>query len=279
MLELLANKWTMMNAGRGPIVIAPMKLGYRMKVDLRERSERIAYYTGLYESHLIDAARHWLSDECATVLDVGANVGFWTVPLAQAARVIAFEPVPNNAARLRENLALNHVSASTVDVGLSDQEGSAEIRTRQDVIDGSGTGNAAIVTPGWDDDEPSMTIQLRALDELDLDIHRIDLIKVDIEGHEDHFFAGARRTVERHRPVIFAEWNSEYYRHRGVDPTTSVASAFDGLDYQVLRNTEAGWAVIDGFKSPLVIDDLVLVPRERSAEMTDVLAAANRRWL
>jgi hypothetical protein len=38
--------------------------------------------------------------------------------------------------------------------------------------------------------------------------HRIDFIKIDVEGHERAVLAGGRATIEKHRPDLFVEFNS-----------------------------------------------------------------------
>ena len=86
-----------------------------------------------------------------SALDVGANIGFYTVPMARRAkevggRAIAVEPVPSNATWLRYNLAIN-ACEDVVDVhelGLSDQPGSSEIVLADDFLGGGSVGNAVM---------------------------------------------------------------------------------------------------------------------------------------
>lgn len=138
---------------RDPIVTAQMRLGYRMKIDLRCRTERPSYYTGVYDTALMNSARRLLrSLEAWTVLDVGANVGFWTNGLATIARedecrLHAFEPVVSNYERLLENVNLNRLQGVVRchNFGLSDAEAKVEISLREDFESGSETGNASIV--------------------------------------------------------------------------------------------------------------------------------------
>ncbi len=74
----------------------------------------------------------------ATFVDLGANIGFYTVPLAVAAKagggvVAAFEPHPANYRRLSENVALNGLNdyVRLFELGLSSEEGEAELVLRQ----------------------------------------------------------------------------------------------------------------------------------------------------
>jgi len=249
-----------------PQVVAPMRLGYSMRVDLRSRTEVFAYYTGRYDSPLISAAIKLLPTS-GVAFDIGANVGFWTVPLAlRGESVVAFEPVPSNASRIRENLALNSIEhrAEVRELALSDEPGKVALSLREDFERGAGTGNASIVID--QSDERFSTIEC-PVDTLDnqvamLGVERLDVVKMDVEGHEDYVLRGARTSLERFRPVMFVEWNRDYYDRRGVNPTTAFAEALRGLDYGVLRCDLQKWGPVEGFASPRDIDDLVLVPTE-----------------
>ncbi|HEU4619395.1 MAG TPA: FkbM family methyltransferase [Gammaproteobacteria bacterium] len=105
--------------------------GFRLYVDPRDRTiaKKIALYGG-YEPFLQGVLlRH--AQAGTVVIDVGANVGLHTLPLAgkvgKSGRVIAFEPDPENHSLLLKNLQANGLlSRVTVyNVGLSDKGGGA----------------------------------------------------------------------------------------------------------------------------------------------------------
>lgn len=248
-----------------------MRLGYRMRIDLRSYTEVFAYYTGRYETELIAAALR-LMPMAGVAVDVGANVGFWAVPFAQRGIVHAFEPVPSNAARLAENAALNGITDRLYihEVALSDHVGSAAITLREDFGRGATTGNAALVIDHDDDRFPSVMVRLDTLDSLasGLLLDRIDVMKVDIEGHEDSFLRGARNTIARARPTIFIEWNRAYYDQRQVDPAALVAHALADLDYVYLRRIDGEhWDLVPAFGSPKRMDELIIAPREAAGRL------------
>jgi FkbM family methyltransferase len=205
----------------------------------------------------------------ATGLDVGANVGLWTIPMAQqcravGGRVIAFEPLPANAERLKTNIRLNDLvgQVTLIEAGLSDVDGSAEL-TMQDGVE---TGNAVITFEGLNlESRGIVRIRVATLDGLQeaLALERLDVIKVDIEGHEDRFFNGARDTIARWRPVIVAEWCSWLYEDRGVNAESVLTDSLKGLNYKVVRKSAREWIVSDRVFSPLVLDNLFLIPGER----------------
>ncbi len=266
--------------GSGPSaqVIAKMKLGHEMLVDLRARTEFRAYYTGEYDDVGINLGRRFIRQGgCA--LDVGANVGFWSVPLARTCaeargHLFAFEPVPRNADRLEDNLRRNGVlgSATVERLGLSSVEAEAVITLREDFERGAGTGNASVlVADGLDDRFATVRTRLITLDGYlsSRPTIRLDFVKVDIEGHEDLFLQGAAATIREMRPVIYAEWNVGMFQRRGVDPTSAVSDQFDGLDYTFhRRQTDGTWLRLDRFESPLPLDDILIAPADRLSVLT-----------
>jgi len=196
-----------------PIAIAPMKLGHRMIVDTRTLTEARSLYTGDYDDAKISFFMA-LMNEGPVFIDIGANVGFYTVPLARVAqqkhgKVLAFEPLRSNIQRLQENIRLNQLDeiVNVIPVGLSFSFGQSMITLREDFLRGGEIGNAAIlIEDGSDEKYSAQQIQLETLDGLrSVKIERADLIKIDVEGHEDQVLKGARNTIERHRPIIMVE--------------------------------------------------------------------------
>ncbi len=103
-------------------------------------------------------------------------------------RVIAFEPDPENYARLVAGLARQPLPATCLPLGLSDINGF--LRFNAGVGEGSGL-----------DPEGDTVIQVARLD--DLLIHeRVDVLKLDIEGNELPTLEGARRLIAAQRPFL-----------------------------------------------------------------------------
>src|SRR2546423_1532095 len=98
---------------RGTVEVQVFRDGLRYSLDLREDSHRLMFLN-LYERELRRRALALLPPG-GCMVDVGANVGFWTIPAARAVgrggKVIAIEPNPWAVERLQRNLALNQASA------------------------------------------------------------------------------------------------------------------------------------------------------------------------
>jgi FkbM family methyltransferase len=267
-----------------PLVSARMRLGHRLRLDLRSRTEWFAYYTGRYDDSRIQTAQRLLRRSGAVAVDAGATIGFWTVPpakavAARAGTVIAVEPLSANRGRLEENVHLNRLSDAihVVAAALSDTSHTAELTLREDFQAGAQTGDAAIeIADGTDEPFPTVRVATRRVDDIvrQLGIQRVDLIKADVEGHDDRLLTGARDVLARDRPVIFAELNCIYYQRRGIDTVDAFAERMAPLGYVSIRPVAGGWMIDEDFASPKPVDDLVLVGRKRAASVTAALRRA-----
>lgn len=257
----------LVHAGARPVVTTTLRAGHRMILDLRVPSQLWAAYLGEYDRANIAALRRF-TRRGGLFLDVGANVGFYSVPLALAgARVLAFEPVPQNVSRLRENVALNALEGAVTiyAVALSSEAGTAEITLREDFARGGEVGNAAIpIADGRDGAFTTVSVPLVRLDDLFPSTAggRIDVVKVDIEGHEDHFLRGAQSTIAAHRPVILMEMNRWFYQRRGLDLDALLPSLLPA-DYLLHRVGDEGPQSIAALSEIENTHDVLLVPAER----------------
>jgi FkbM family methyltransferase len=140
-----------MRAGADPIIEGRMARGHRMRLDCRVPSHCWAFFSGRYDDGKIELLVSLLRRE-GIALDVGANIGFYTVPLAIQAKaigskVIAFEPLESNAAWLRHNLALNDCVkvVHVIESALSNESGLADIVLTDDFSGGGSVGTATIM--------------------------------------------------------------------------------------------------------------------------------------
>jgi FkbM family methyltransferase len=258
-----------------PKVWAPMRLGHQMLIDLRSGTELSAYYTGDYETESIETVLKLISPK-SIVLDVGANVGFWTIPLARALTsggcLHAFEPVPENLMRLSENVRRNHLDTIVQlhGIGLSDRKTTLQVSLREDFQNGAETGNAAIVIDSEDNKFAWAAIEVTPLDGetfASLGIDHVDFIKLDIEGHEDKFLAGATTVIRRFRPVLYLEINGAYYDRRGVDASEVFEQWMNAVNYQAALKTRSGWRLDSVRIRRRHFDNIFCLPSETSEDL------------
>ncbi|NJL53269.1 MAG: FkbM family methyltransferase [Hydrococcus sp. SU_1_0] len=201
-----------------------MRDGSKILVDLRCPTERKAYFTGQYDYSIIQRLSKVLKTG-STVLDVGANIGFYTIALGHDSRkaskeysIYAFEPVKANFDRLAHNLNMNGLSHQNIHIfnlALGNQEGQIKLQIGS-ASESSPTNNAI-----WIKDEvqePKCSTCTSEITKLDIfaqqnKVQACDLIKVDIEGAELEFFLGGRNFINKYRPIIWSEFNP-YHANR-----------------------------------------------------------------
>ena len=152
----------------------------------------------------------------STVLDVGANVGAYTLLFAQwagpAGRVIAFEPAPASVAGLRRQLKLNGLEnrVEVVQAAVAGTVGAASFD-----CDGASGANALATSPG--DARSVITVSTTTIDAFcgERGI-RPDVIKIDVEGAELDVLRGARRTLDAPSIDVFVEFHPSAWVSRGI---------------------------------------------------------------
>jgi FkbM family methyltransferase len=142
------------------------------------------------------------------VYDIGANLGFYCVILARlvgpTGRIVAFEPLPDNARWVAHNAKLNGFEQIEVRCeALGRSEGSAEFI----VSEKSMWGKLADAGPAPADAVGQITVALRNLDALVSAgaIAPPGLIKIDVEGAEVDVLTGAADMLRRCRPALIVD--------------------------------------------------------------------------
>jgi FkbM family methyltransferase len=151
-----------------------------------------------------------------SLLNVGANIGMTAIGLVKQGHfdlAIAFEPTPNSYRLLVHNVNQNGLSGriQSFPCALSSQNGELELEISRD---NSGDNRIRkIQAPGFFAEEKRRTVRIPAktLDDFIAEHPAvvetpIGLVWVDIQGHEGHFFRGARRFLSRGVPVAIEFW-------------------------------------------------------------------------
>ena len=147
-------------------------------------------------------------------LDVGAHAGSVLremVRLAPAGRHVAWEPLPDFAARLRAA----HPDVDVRQAALSDRAGAREFA--HVVADPGWSGFVGRPTPAGGKVE-TIEVRTERLDDALPDGLRPAFLKIDVEGAEEEVLQGALETLRRHRPVIAFEHGLGSADHYGTTP-------------------------------------------------------------
>lgn len=153
------------------------------------------------------------------LIDIGANVGTVCIPLLLKGvftKALAFEPEPRNYRYLARNIDQNQLTerVQAFQVALSSTVGELELEICEDNY-----GDHRIRTPG------AVSSQFNQLDEsgrrvikvpvhtldqtiqsLDIKPEQVDLLWMDVQGHEGHVFRGAGSLIASGVPIVFEFW-------------------------------------------------------------------------
>jgi FkbM family methyltransferase len=265
----------LMKVGADPIVQGRMARGHLMRLDCRVPSHCWAFFSGRYDDSKI-ALLLSLLRRGGIALDVGANIGFYTVPLAIQAKaigskIVAFEPLESNAKWLRHNLALNDCGnvVHVIESALSNESGSADIVLTDDFSGGGTVGNATIMSQALYEEKFAQfarsRVKIDTLDRIWPGEGRIDVVKLDVEGNETQFLEGGRNTIGAHRPVLLIEVNRVHQALRGIDFDKAIPSLLP--ERYFFAELRARDIVQISNLSECADPDIMAIPEERRQEI------------
>jgi FkbM family methyltransferase len=158
--------------------------------------------SGAYEPHVIRVFEAEVGPGMR-VLDIGANVGFFTMLAAQlvgpGGRVLAIEAMAENALMLEAGRIANGFDNVTVmQVAASDEPGLLALN--------SSYSNGEVSALSRD---AQRILAGKAVTAMPLDLvagERVDFIKIDVEGAEGSALRGLHKTIARDHPTIISEF-------------------------------------------------------------------------
>ena len=216
--------------------------------------------TGHFEEAVARLASS-LVDPDRDVIDVGANIGLYTVLTARrlnAGRVLAAEPTGAAFARLQANLAINGVTERVILfkglLGKSQGDGSINVIPGREEYSSVGT----LVHPSIAGEVSNIErVPATTIDQL-VEQHDLSpaLIKIDVEGGEEAVLDGARETLARHRPVILSEFAAVLLAQCGSTPR-GLLEKFDKWGYDV-RDAFGRDIAVDGVEC----SEIIATPRQ-----------------
>jgi FkbM family methyltransferase len=195
--------------------------GMNFELDLSENID-VCILLEKFERDVVGAIEHYCNPGWH-VLDIGANVGAHSIRLAKKAgqngKVYAFEPTEYAYRKLVRNVSLN--SPCRIELyrlalwneNKDDQIISFRSSWQTDGTDVSGISRVSFIR--LDDWSKRHGIE------------RIDMIKIDVDGHEFPIFDGGRQLLASCRPLIIMEVGAWHF----AEPSTNVLALLDALGY------------------------------------------------
>ncbi len=196
----------------------------------------------------------------STVIDVGANIGEWSLPMAKevgpTGRPMAFEPIPFLCDALNKSFRVNSLGhAQAHDVALSNKTGVAEFfmyYSSERVLDSGGSGLEK-------QNQNAQTVQVHTMTLDDFlavrCVNQVGFIKIDVEGHEYAVLEGAQQTLARHRPVLVVEVGHETMERRQLIQDMLAALNYAPVGVVVDKGIlPASWGSYRNLSAPFATD-------------------------
>ena len=210
--QALVQGDTLASPKEGPIPVR----GSRMFVDPRDTTITPWLKKGIWEP-LETALFEGEIGPGDVVVDVGANVGYYTLLAARlvgpTGKVYAFEPDPDAFALLSENVRLNGLGNVVLSSkALADEPGRMTLYRNP-----ANRGDHRLYEP--DGDRKGVTVDVSTLDVELADVRGVALLKIDTQGAECTILAGGAEFLARERDLgIIMEYTPKYIRALGRDP-------------------------------------------------------------
>jgi len=192
-------------------------------------SNSLATY-GYWENDLIKYIEKYLTDD-SIILDIGANIGTWSIPLAiKNRKIYSFEPFDSSYYALCGNIFLNNKEKIIYPrhCAITDN---INMKTKIQLSESINIGGCKLIETNNSEQKNKYTLE--TLDSFQFD--KIDLIKIDVEGHELNVLKSGKETILKYKPVILFEcWDNESPHWNDI-PNTSVElmNYIKSLGYQI----------------------------------------------
>jgi FkbM family methyltransferase len=193
--------------------------------------------------------------EGSVFLDVGAHIGYFSIKAARkvgaTGRVLSFDPNPEILKLLRDNVAANRTSNVIVEpIACTDRDQMLTFYA----VPTNNTGASSLARDNaepWSAATKSYQVRGRPIDDVvrELNLSRVDAIKVDVEGAEVSVLRGTLNTLKRFHPKLIVEVSAPQlasFHTTPADLVSLIRSA--GYDYSRPLNPEQSdweWMVAD----------------------------------
>lgn len=157
-----------------------------------------------YEQNMLEDIKERVGTN-KVIVDIGANIGNHTVffgKVCKAKKVFSFEPQKNIFRILSENIRVNKLDSivTAYNKGIGQKHFYADVN----VINSDNYGMSKLVS------DDSGNVEVDSLDNiLKNQVSRVDMIKIDVEGMEIEVLKGSLEIIEKYRPLIYIECETE----------------------------------------------------------------------
>jgi len=171
--------------------------------------ENITFWEGIENGWEKVSMKLWieLCKDATCIVDVGAHIGLYTLvakTINENATVHSFEPIERIYNKLTENLELNNFQVHHARIALSDKDGVAYIN------DTDGEALSLDCSLNYNEESSNsglIQIQTNKLSTIieKQNMQRIDVMKIDVEGHEVQLLDGMGNYLKSYKPTMIIE--------------------------------------------------------------------------
>jgi FkbM family methyltransferase len=173
-----------------------------------------------------------------TVIDAGANIGFFSIKVAHdfpGTKVCAFEPAPETFETLKKNTK-PYANILCFNVGLGDEVAQRELGIWDEAPEANNFDrlefNESLGKP-----DRTQSVGITTIDQFAKDLPAVNFIKIDAEGYEAKILKGAAETIKKYKPVIVM---SAYHHKDDVHELPKLLNAIlPGYDVKLENRADA----------------------------------------
>ena len=181
------------------------------------------------------------------ILDIGANVGIYTLPFSRMCsdgQIYAFEPDPENFRQLTNNINLNKLkNVHLFDFAMQDNPDVTELEFHiKRSIDGDKLINNGLSTLERTSyhNVANCKVTCSTIDKFVKahNLERLDFIKMDVEGSEYKVLSGSKKSINEHSPIIQYEYVTTHDKRIGYSNTKKCFEFLKKMGYRqyVIKN-------------------------------------------
>ncbi|MBS3818917.1 FkbM family methyltransferase [bacterium] len=157
---------------------------------------------------------------CTSVLDIGANEGFYSIYMKQKnphLRILSVEPVPSAFEILQRNLKANGFhDIQTINLAVGDRNQTVEMEVYPHVSSISAENMELLQRPWIHPDRINkIKVPMKTLSSLfyEYNLGTVDVLKLDVEGSEMKILQTSKRVLKRVRKLV-VEWHTPELREK-----------------------------------------------------------------
>ncbi|SDP50456.1 methyltransferase, FkbM family [Phyllobacterium sp. OV277] len=262
-------------------VLYETKDNFKIYLDLRQYHMTFGIFNGQYEKFDIDIIKAVTPDK-GVFFDVGGNVGYYSLSVATkpnfSGKIVSFEPLPHLWNLFSKSIVENKLSkiVTVHKLALADAPGTMELNTAEHTVNAGATSLIA----GSGNTKSERSTKVETLDAMAKGL-KPDSIKIDIEGAEGLFFAGAVKTIPASNPTMLVEVNREVLATLSKTTPGRIFDRLAGWGYEVwevledsVRQLPTAQAIDTAFPAGRVANILAIHP-DRKHDVAERLKTLN----